>query len=147
MNGSPCPPDMAEQCGALLTRSSGMTMRWVDAAHNFSDESHMQFLKTLLWVMLAVAFMLFSFVNWAVTTSESGRVILQIWGGLVVEARLPILLLIAMLIGFLPTLLVYGTRAWSLRRRLESQVTPASNAPPPIRNAPAPPDPTPRSNL
>lgn len=107
----------------------------------------MQFLRTLFWVTLAVGFLLFSMANWVVTTSESGRVILQIWGGLVVEARLPILLLIALLLGFLPTLLVYGGRAWSLRRRLETQSGQVDNAPPPIRNAPAPAEGTPRANI
>lgn len=107
----------------------------------------MQFLKTLLWVLLTFLFLLFSVANWETSVSENGRVIINLWGGLVVETRLPVLVLFAFLLGFLPTLVVFGTRAWSLRRRLESQAGPASNTPPPIRNAPAPPETTPRSNI
>lgn len=100
----------------------------------------MQFLKTLFWVLLAVLLVLFSVTNWTIVT-------LNLWGGLQADVKLPVLVIFAFLLGFLPTLLVYGTRAWSLRRRLESQGGPASNAPPPIRNAPAPPETTPRSNI
>ena len=100
----------------------------------------MQFLKTLFWVLLAVLLVLFSVTNWTIVT-------LNLWGGLQADVKLPVLVIGAFLLGFLPTLLVYGTRAWSLRRRLETQAGPASNAPPPIRNAPAPPETTPRSNI
>ena len=99
----------------------------------------MQFLKTLFWVLLAVLMVLFSVTNWTIVT-------LNLWGGLQADVKLPVLVIGAFLLGFLPTLLVYGMRAWSLRRRLESQAGPATNAPPPIRNAPPPPDPAPRSN-
>ena len=100
----------------------------------------MQFLKTLFWVILAVVLVLFARANWNVVT-------LELWGNLQADVKLPVLVIGAFLLGFLPTLIVYGTRAWSLRRRLESQGGPASNAPPPIRNAPAPPETTPRSNI
>ena len=99
----------------------------------------MQFLKTLFWVIVAVVIVLFARTNWQPVT-------LTLWGGLEADVKLPVLVIGAFLLGFLPTLLVYGTRAWSLRRRLDSQGGPASNAPPPIRNAPAPPEITPRSN-
>lgn len=100
----------------------------------------MQFLKTLFWVLLAVLLVLFSVTNWTIVT-------LNLWGGLQADVKLPVLVFVAFLLGFLPTLLVYGTRAWSLRRRLDSQGGPTSNVPPPIRNAPAPPEITPRSNV
>lgn len=100
----------------------------------------MQFLKTLFWVLLAVLLVLFAVTNWTIVT-------LNLWGGLQADVKLPVLVIGAFLLGFLPTLLVYGTRAWSLRRRLETQGSPASNTPPPIRNAPAPPEATPRSNI
>jgi len=99
----------------------------------------MQFLKTLFWVLLAVLLVLFSVTNWTVVT-------LNLWGGLQADVKLPVLVIAAFLLGFLPTLLVYGTRVWALRRRLDTQGGPVANTPPPIRNAPAPPEITPRSN-
>lgn len=99
----------------------------------------MQFLKTLFWVLLAVLLVLFAVTNWTVVT-------LNLWGGLQADVKLPVLVIGAFLLGFLPTLLIYGARIWSLRRRLETQAGPVANVPPPIRNAPAPPETTPRSN-
>ena len=98
----------------------------------------MQFLKTLFWVILAVVLLLFSITNWTAVT-------INLWGGLQADVKLPVLVIFAFLLGFLPTLLVYGTRAWSLRRRLETQGGPVANAPA-VRNAPPPPDPKPRAN-
>ncbi len=99
----------------------------------------MQFLKTLFWVLLAVLLVLFSVTNWTVVT-------LNLWGGLQADVKLPVLVIGAFLLGFLPTLIIYGTRVWALRRRLDTQGGPVDNAPPPIRNASAPPEVTPRSN-
>jgi uncharacterized integral membrane protein len=72
----------------------------------------MQFLKTLFWVVLAVILVLSAKANWTMVTW-------RLWGGLEADVKLPILLFAAFLIGFLPTLLVYRARLWSLRRRLE----------------------------
>jgi uncharacterized integral membrane protein len=74
----------------------------------------MQFLKTLFWVALAVLLVLFASVNWNAVT-------LHLWGGLEADVKLPVLLLIVFLAGFLPTLIVHRARLWSLRRRYEMQ--------------------------
>ncbi len=74
----------------------------------------MQFLKTLFWVVLAVVLVLFGRANWDPVTVD-------LWGGLQAEVKLPVLVLGAFLIGFLPTLMVYRARIWSLKRRLETQ--------------------------
>ena len=76
----------------------------------------MQFLKTLFWVMLAVVIVLFGIANWYPVT-------LTLWGGLEADVKLPLLVLIAFLLGFLPTFIVYRARLWSLRRRFETQAT------------------------
>ena len=98
----------------------------------------MQFLKYLFLVVVTVLAVLFGIANWIPVELKLGDII--------VEVKLPLLILGAFLLGFLPTLLIYGARIWSLRRRLETQGGPASNAPPPIRNAPAPSETTPRTN-
>ncbi len=52
------------------------------------------------------------------------------------DIKLPILVLIAFLIGFLPTLIVYRARIWSLKRRLDTQNP--SNAGPGVIPNPVP---------
>ena len=73
----------------------------------------MQFLKTLFWVVFAVIMVLFAKANWTDPAT------LKLWGGLEVDVKLPVLILAAFLAGFLPTLLIYRARLWSLKRRLE----------------------------
>ena len=84
----------------------------------------MQFLKTLFWVVLAVVMVLFARDNWQV-------VHVNLWAGLVADVKLPVLVLLAYLIGLVPTLIMYRARLWSMRRRLETQGQ-AANGPAPI---------------
>lgn len=73
----------------------------------------MQFLKTLFWVILAVVLVLFAHANWNVVT-------IRLWGGLEADVKLPVLVIGAFLIGFLPTFILYRARTWTLKRRLET---------------------------
>jgi uncharacterized integral membrane protein len=73
----------------------------------------MQFLKTLFWVLIAVLVALFSTRNWFDVT-------VTLWGDIQADIKLPILLLIAFLIGFAPTWSLMRTRIWSHRRRIEA---------------------------
>ena len=73
----------------------------------------MQFLKTLFWVLIAVAAMLFAFNNWNTVT-------VNLWGGLQLDTRLPLLLLAAFLIGLLPAMLLHRATRWSLTRKLNT---------------------------
>jgi uncharacterized integral membrane protein len=94
----------------------------------------MQFLKTLFWVVLTVILVLWAKANWF-------TVPLKLWGGLVADVRLPVLLFIAFLLGFLPTLIVHRARIWSLKRRMEpTTIVSVPAAPPavPPANAAAP---------
>ena len=73
----------------------------------------MQFLKTLFWVLIAVLVVLFSNRNcFDVTVS--------LWSDIQADIKLPILLLVAFLIGFVPTWSLMRTRIWSHRRRMEA---------------------------
>ncbi len=74
----------------------------------------MQFLKTLFWVVLAIAAVVFAMRNWTPVT-------ISLWGGLLVEAKLPVLVFGAFLLGFLPTFGWHRASRWRLVRRLESQ--------------------------
>ena len=73
----------------------------------------MQFLKTLLWVLIAVVVVLFATRNWSDAT-------LNLWGDIQADIKLPVLLLVVFLLGFLPTWLIMRARVWSHRRRLEA---------------------------
>jgi len=98
----------------------------------------MQFLKTLFWVVLAVGIVLFARENWV-------PVEIRLWSGLIAEVKLPFLLLITFLLGFLPVYLYYRGRMWTLRRQLgrPERVTVANQpaAPRPPEPAPAPDEP------
>lgn len=74
----------------------------------------MQFLKTLFWVLLAVILVLFAKANW--TDAE-----LKLWGDIQVDIKIPVLLAVMFLLGFLPTFIVQRARLWTVRRRLEAQ--------------------------
>ena len=84
----------------------------------------MQFLKTLFWIALTVVLVLFAKANWNAVT-------LKLWGGLEADIKLPVLVLAAFLLGFLPTFIVYRARLWGLKRRLEPAERPVSVAPAP----------------
>jgi lipopolysaccharide assembly protein A len=73
----------------------------------------MQFLKTLFWVVLAIVAVIFAMNNWT-----SAKVML--WGGLILDIKLPVLVLGAFLIGFLPTFGWHRASRWRMQRRLES---------------------------
>lgn len=73
----------------------------------------MQFLKTLFWVALGIVLVLFAVENWSPVTIE-------LWGGLAADIKKPVLVVAVFLLGFLPTFLVFRTRLWSVRRRLEA---------------------------
>ena len=84
----------------------------------------MQFLKTLFWIALTVVLVLFAKANWNAVT-------LKLWGGLEADVKLPVLVLAAFLLGFVPTLIVYRARLWSVKRRLEPVERQVSVAPAP----------------
>ena len=73
----------------------------------------MRFLSTLFWVLLAVVIVLFGSRNWSDVT-------LNLWGDIQADVKIPVLMLIVFLIGFLPTWLMMRARIWSFRRRLEA---------------------------
>src|SRR5688500_20216260 len=86
----------------------------------------MQFLRTLFWVVIAAFVAIIASNNWRDVT-------LDLWGNLQADVKIPILLLIAFLIGFLPPWLILRGKLWRLRRRLsnEDQPTPVPRPQPP----------------
>jgi putative membrane protein len=73
----------------------------------------MQFLKILFWCLLAFVAAIFTIGNWT-------NVPIHLWGGLIADVNLPLLLLITFLAGLLPTTLYFTTVRWRLRNRLST---------------------------
>jgi hypothetical protein len=73
----------------------------------------MQIVRTILWVMLACAIMLFSFLNWT-------PVEVTLWDGLLVETKVPALVILAFILGILPMWLYHRSVKWGLQRRIRS---------------------------
>lgn len=82
----------------------------------------MQFLKTLFWMAVAVIVALFAWVNWNPVT-------LNLWGDLQADVKIPVLLAVAVLLGFLPPFLIFRGRLWSAHRRIEALERSVGNAP------------------
>ena len=94
----------------------------------------MQFLKTLFWVLLAVFIALFASRNWSDVT-------LNLWGDIQVDIKIPVLMTVMFLLGFLPIFLLHRARLWTMRRRLEAQERQQAAAP--VSTTPAHADDTP----
>ncbi|GGB71578.1 LapA family protein [Blastomonas aquatica] len=71
----------------------------------------MQFLKTLVIIMLVVVFIVFAYNNWQAVTVD-------MWGGLQLVTKLPVLLALTFFAGFLPLWAYHRTSSWRMRRRI-----------------------------
>ncbi len=88
----------------------------------------MQFLKTLFWMVLAVSVAIFASRNWRDVTVD-------LWGPIQADIKLPLLLGLMLLLGWLPTWLVLRGRLWQARRKLllvERPATPVAPVPAPL---------------
>lgn len=90
----------------------------------------MQFLKTLFWMFLAVFVAIFATRNWRDVT-------IDLWGPLAADIKLPLLMALMLLFGWLPTWLVMRSRLWQARRKLLLIERPAP-APVPSLSTPEP---------
>lgn len=88
----------------------------------------MQFLKTLFWVLIAVLVSLFARANWT-------NVTLNLWDDIQADTKLPLLLLVAFLIGLLPTWLIMRARLWRLRRQIDAMERNRVSSLPPLSEA------------
>lgn len=71
----------------------------------------MRFLKVLFWLLLGGLVAAFVIYN------GDERVSIQLWGGLIADFSLPLLLIIVFLAGLLPSLVAYQTLRWRMRQR------------------------------
>ena len=71
----------------------------------------MQIIRTIIWVLVLVALLLFSINNWT-------NVEVKIWDGLVLDTKLPALVLTSFAAGLLPMWLLAKAARWRLKRRI-----------------------------
>ena len=96
----------------------------------------MQFLKTLLIVLAVGVAVAFAFNNWT-------SVDVRLWGGLIVDINLPLLMLACFLAGLIPTWLWQRALRWRAQQRLAAnertladlRAAVAATAPPPPATA------------
>jgi uncharacterized integral membrane protein len=70
----------------------------------------MQFLRSLFWVIVAVAMLIFAVQN-------NGVVTVNLWGGLQADVKLWLLVLGPLLVGFLPTWIFGRVSLWQQKRQ------------------------------
>ena len=94
----------------------------------------MRFLKTLIWVTVIIALIVFASNNWV-------PVSVRLWGGMWLDSKLPALVIAAFLLGFAPLYFLHRTVVWRMKRRIStlegSQRTPAFPPTPPASPQPA----------
>lgn len=71
----------------------------------------MQFLKTLFWALLVGVVVAFSLNNMTMVP-------VRLWGSVVADVNLPLLLIITFLLGFVPAYLSLVTVRWRARQRI-----------------------------
>ncbi|MDF8333433.1 lipopolysaccharide assembly protein LapA domain-containing protein [Novosphingobium cyanobacteriorum] len=71
----------------------------------------MRALRTIFWVLVAGVLAAFTVANW-------NPVEVRIWDGLVLDTKLPALVVGAFLLGLLPMWALYRTTRWRLQRRI-----------------------------
>ena len=73
----------------------------------------MKIVRTIVWVLLLTALLTFSAFNW-------NPVEVKIWEGLVLETKIPALVVIAFLFGLMPMWLLYQASKWNYERRISA---------------------------
>ena len=92
----------------------------------------MKIVRMIVWVLLLTALLVFSAFNW-------NPVEVKIWEGLVMETKIPALVVIAFLIGLVPMWMLHRASRWNYDRRIGSLENAArAAAMTPITPAPAP---------
>ncbi len=82
----------------------------------------MQIVRTVIWVLLLVGLLLFSIANWDPTVT------VRIWDDIVVDTKIPAIVIVAFMIGFLPMWLYYRGSKWQMKRKIASLESAARTA-------------------
>ena len=71
----------------------------------------MQIIRTIVWVVVLLALLLFSINNWQ-------DVEVKIWEGLILQTKLPALVVASFLLGLLPMWLLHKGASWRWNRKI-----------------------------
>ena len=71
----------------------------------------MQIIRTVIWVLVLVALGLFTINNWQPVEDK-------LWEAIILETKLPALVIVSFLMGFLPMWLLHKGVRWRLNRRI-----------------------------
>jgi len=94
----------------------------------------MKIVRTIVWVLLLVALVIFSAMNWK-------QIDVKIWEGLLIGTKLPAVVVISFLIGWVPMWLLHRASRWNYERHiasLENAARAAAMAAPVAEPAPEP---------
>ena len=96
----------------------------------------MQVIRTIFWVLILVVLIVFTAFNWT-------PVEVKLWENMIVETKIPALVIVSFLLGLIPYWLIHRGTKWRLTRRigaLESAArTTAANRPAPAVDTPSAP--------
>lgn len=81
----------------------------------------MQIIRTVVWVIIVAGILLFSAFNW-------DPVEVTLWESLVLETKVPVLVIVSFLLGLVPMWLLHRGVKWQLNRRISSLENAARNA-------------------
>ena len=98
----------------------------------------MQIIRTVVWVLVLFALLAFSFFNWK-------PVEVQLWSNLVLETKLPALVVISFLLGLLPMWLIHRANKWRMTRRVNALEAATTRLATPKEAEPVMPSPAPAS--
>lgn len=73
----------------------------------------MQIVRTIVWVVLLIAFLLFAINNWRPLE-------VKIWEGLILETKVPAMVVLSFLLGLVPMWLFHRGATWRLTRRIHA---------------------------
>ena len=102
----------------------------------------MAIVRTIIWVLITIVLVLFTINNWQ-------PVEVRIWSTLLLETKLPALVIVAFLLGLVPMWLVHRASLWRQRRRIayleaataRATAVPEIPPPPPPTTPPVPAEP------
>ena len=77
----------------------------------------MQIVRTILWILLLVGVIAFSFGNW------DRQIDVRIWPGIVWDTRVPALVIVSFLLGLLPMWIYHRGVRWRQGRRITALET------------------------
>lgn len=73
----------------------------------------MQILRTVFWALILFGLLTFSFFNW-------DPVEVNLWSNLVLETKVPVLVIVSFLLGLVPTWLLHRGTKWRLSKRIST---------------------------